>query len=122
MAARRSPNALHAILAALTLGFAFAPLHAHADDVAAAPEARPVPLLTSEILQIIDDFERPAIGPDWLDMHLDRMSLSKRHGLTYTHEMVGAEKPMIFKLRGPLLRKPLSNRRRTIGLSIEVEF
>lgn len=121
MAAHRSPNALLAALAVIALGLAAAPLHARADDASAAFDSERMPLLTSEIMQMIDEIDRPDVGPDWLNTHLDRMSLSKRYGLTYTHEVDGAEKPMILKIRGPVLRKPLSGRRQ-IGLSFEINF
>ena len=121
MAARRSPNALLAALAVTVLGLAAAPLHAHADDTDAPALPERVPLLTSELLAIMDNLDRPDIGPDWLDTHLDRMRLSDKYGLTYRHELVGSEKPMIFKIRGPVLRKPLSKHRR-IGVSIEINF
>jgi hypothetical protein len=49
------------------------------------------------------------------------MRLHKKYGLTYTHFVETADKRLRFRLRGPMLKKPLSKRRR-IGLSIEIHF
>lgn len=117
MAAHRWPTALFATIGFATLGFATAPPQVLADEPVPAPEVIHAP--AAEILESLD---RPQDEKGWLSVHLDRMSVHEKYGLTYTHRIHTGEKPLSFTIRGPVLAKPLSNRRRRIGLSIKIRF
>lgn len=117
MATHRLPTALFATLGFATLGFASAPPQAFADEPLPPPEVIHTP--AAEILESLDV---PEDEKGWLSVHLDRMNVHEKYGLTYTHRLQSGDKPLSFTIRGPVLAKPLSNRRRRIGLSIKIRF
>ena len=114
MAASRSPTALLATLGFAILGFATAPMTARADEPGLPLE--PVHVPAAEILSGLDRAE-----DGWLSVHLDRMNVNKKFGLTYTRSVGAGDKRMSFSVGGPVLRKNLS-KRRNVGLSIEIRF
>ncbi len=117
MAASRSPTALLATLGFATLGFATAPMTARADEPGLPLE--PVHVPAAEILAGLDRAEDAEDG--WLSVHLDRMNVNKKFGLTYTRSVGAGDKRMSFSVGGPVLRKDL-RKRRNVGLSIEIRF
>ena len=114
MAATRSPTALLATLGFATLAFATAPMTARADESELQFEPIRVP-----VAEVLAGLERPE--DSWLSVHLDRMNFHRKYGLTYTHRVGAGDEQMRFVVRGPVLRKALSKRRR-IGLAIEIHF
>ena len=117
MAAHRWPTALLATLGSAALGFAIAPPQARADEPVPPPEVIHAP--AAEILESLD---LPKDEKGWLSVHLDRMRVHEKYGLTYTHRVEAGDKPLRFPIRGPVLAKPLSSKRRRIGLSIKIQF
>lgn len=117
MAAHRLLTVLLATLGFATLGFAIAPPTARADDPPPLPE--PIHRPVAEILAGLD---RPEDDKGWLSVHLDRMNLHGKYGLTYSHQFDGAGTRVRFTVRGPVLAKPLSNKNRRVGLSFEIHF
>ena len=108
MAATRSPIALLA-----TFGMLVAPLGSGAEELEPTPEARRAP--AAEILDVPED------DTGWLSTQLDRVKLHKKYGLTYTHALGHGGKGVVLKLRGPVLGKALSKRRK-LGLAFEIHF
>jgi hypothetical protein len=116
MAARRSPTALLATLGFATLGVATTPATARADEPTSSPQ--PIRAQAAEILAGLD---LPEDEQGWLAFHLDRMGIHKKYGLTYSQRLDAGDKGMSFSVRGPVLGKALSKRRR-FGLSFEIHF
>ena len=116
MRALRSTTALLATLGFSVLGLATSPLAAHADEPLQPQE--PIHTPAAEILAGLD---RPVEQEAWFDVHLKRMNVHEKYGLTYTQGIDGRDKPMTFTIRGPVLGKALSKRRR-FGLSFELHF
>jgi hypothetical protein len=116
MAARRSPTALLATLGFATLGLATTAPSARAEEPTHPSE--PIRTHAAEILAGLD---LPEDEQGWLAFHLDRMGIHKKYGLTYSRQVDAGEKGMSFSVRGPVLGKALSKRRR-FGLSFEIHF
>ena len=116
MAATCSPTVLLATLGFATLGFATIPATARADEPTPPPD-----LVHTPVAEILAGLDRPEDEKGWLSVHLDRMNLHKKYGLTYTRSIDAGDRGMRFSVRGPVLGKALSKRRR-IGLSFEIHF
>ncbi|MBW2270419.1 MAG: hypothetical protein JRH16_17780 [Deltaproteobacteria bacterium] len=116
MAARRSPIALLATLGFATLGLATTPPIARAEKPAPPPES-----VHADAAEILAGLDRPDDERSWLSLHLDRMNVHRKYGLTYTRSVDAGAKGMHFSVRGPVLGKALTKRRR-IGLSFEFHF
>jgi hypothetical protein len=116
MAVRNSPTALLATLGFATLGLAITAPSARAEEP--VPPSEPVHAHAAEILAGLD---LPEDEQGWLAFHLERMGIHGKYGLTYSQTLDAGEKGMSFSVRGPVLGKALSKRRR-FGLSFEIHF
>ena len=103
----------HCSIALLTLlGMAAAASTSNADELRDPEETA-----HQRSAEILADLDRPEPGKDWLAVHLDRVRLHKKYGISYTRTLNAGEKGMHFTVRGPAL-----GRKRNVGLSLEIRF
>lgn len=69
------------------------------------------------IVQILEHIDRPEPGKGWISLHLDHVAVHKKTGLAYTRQLDVGKAGMMFSIRGPAL-----DRKKSLGLSVEVRF
>ena len=88
-------------------------VHPASAALASEPEEKPDPIeLKSEVLLSSDGLEnseRPWLPPNF--------HLHKKSGFAFTHRTEFADKPMLLRLQGPVLRK-----QKALGLTFQIRF